>query len=204
MTSKKIGIIILAAGNSSRLGEPKQLLQSGDKNLIQKTVQAAVASKLAPILVVTGSLHDQIKESLAGYSVHLVQNTDWEDGIGSSIKTGVLEIKKIDPQLDALILAVCDQPYLNVNVFSDLVKQYLYSDKRIITSQYNQTLGTPTLFSKDYFYELIHTDSDSGAKKLLAKFSHDIDTISFPLGYIDIDTQEDWEAFLKEGVQDSK
>src|SRR5580698_3566832 len=107
----RTGVIILAAGNSSRLGRPKQLLPYRGKTLLTHVVAEALATNLQPVLVVTGAFHQEVSDSLHGQSVDIVFNPAWEEGMASGIVTGVSKILSRYPEVDAIIIMVCDQPF---------------------------------------------------------------------------------------------
>jgi|TARA_R110002124_G_scaffold197102_1_gene364226 molybdenum cofactor cytidylyltransferase len=197
MTPPKIGIIILAAGSSSRLGEAKQLLQIGERNLIQHVVGEANKTNPYRIVVVTGAYHLEIKESLNGFMVQIVHNKYWQKGMGSSIRLGIAAITNLDQTLDAVLLSVSDQPYITAGLFKNLIQKFIKTKKGIVASRYQETFGTPTLFSKSLFPELSGLPVSTGAKKLFASHANDLESVDFPLGYIDIDTIDDYTAYLK-------
>ncbi|NIJ52142.1 nucleotidyltransferase family protein [Dyadobacter arcticus] len=190
------GIIILAAGNSSRLGEPKQLLRYQHKTLIRHITEAALATDVSDVVVVTGSNAPLIESELFGLSHHLAHNGGWQQGMGSSIQTGLSKLKSLHPALDGAIIAVSDQPFVTAPLFQSLIEQINASKTGIAASSYADTLGTPVLFNKKYFNALLQLSGNEGAKKLLLKYSQDVTSVPFPLGNIDIDTKEDYKNFL--------
>ena len=190
------GIIILAAGNSSRLGEPKQLLKYQNKSLIQHVVESAIKAINLPVIVVTGSGHNQIMNELNYLPVHFVQNNDWQEGMGSSIRVGVSQLLQISPTVQSVILAVSDQPFVTSQLFLDLIEKVKVSSESIIACSYDNAIGTPVLFQKKHFGSLLALNGSEGAKKLLKQFKEDVVSIPFSLGGIDIDTQEDYQKLL--------
>ena len=190
-------IIILAAGASTRLGQPKQLLRHNDVNLIQHALDEALAAGAQKVLVVLGSGAEAISENIVKKQAHILNNKNWEEGISSSIKTGVLQSSLLSPSLDAVILMVCDQPYVNAALLKNLVTQHLETGKPIVASLYKDTLGTPVLFQKRFFPELLKLDGDSGAKKIIMDNKEEVQPVRFPLGDIDIDNMTDYETLLK-------
>ena len=195
--AKDYAIIILAAGNSSRLGEPKQLLTYQQKTLIQHVTEAAIAAKPAAVIVVTGSNASLIEQELHVFSYHPVNNPDWQSGMGSSIATGVEALLKMHPNITGALFAVSDQPFVTSELFTSLIDKAIETKSGIVASSYGDTLGTPVLFTKKYFPELLRLDGQEGAKKLVRKFTSDVTSIPFPLGNIDIDTQEDYQNLIR-------
>ena len=192
----KTGVIILAAGNSSRLGRPKQLLPYREKTMLSHVIAESLAASLQPVVVVTGAYHAEIQDSLQGQPVILVYNADWETGMASGIVAGLTEALNIESHLQAVIVAVCDQPYISAELFRSLMEELALSGKGLIACTYSETLGTPVLFAQSYFKELLMLSGDAGAKQLLKRYPDDVATVPFPEGAIDIDTEEDFEKII--------
>ena len=190
------GFLILAAGSSSRLGEPKQLLTLGDQTLLQHTINEAVALQKGPVLIVLGSKADLILPTLDREKISFTINTNWEEGMGSSIRTGIQELLSQYPLTDAVMLMVCDQPYLSSDHLHELIQQADASGKGIAASTYGETAGTPVLFSRKYFPVLIELKGNEGAKSLVNRFAEDVCRVPFPNGEIDIDTRDDYNKLL--------
>lgn len=192
----KTGIIILAAGNSSRLGRPKQLLPYRGSTLLSYVVTEALAASLQPVVVVTGAYHQEIEDSLQGQPVELVYNADWKTGMASGVGAGLRKALAVEPQLLAVIAAVCDQPYISAKIFQALAAEYAVSGKGLVACQYAEAVGTPMLFDRKYFKELAGLSGEAGAKQLKKRYPEDVATVSFPEGSIDIDTEEDLEKII--------
>jgi molybdenum cofactor cytidylyltransferase len=189
-------IIILAAGASTRLGQPKQLLKHNEAYLIQHAVDEALAAGAQKVLVVLGSGGEKIAESINKRAT-IINNKHWEEGIASTIRTGVEESKMLSPAIDAVILMVCDQPYVSTSLLRNLVAQYNETGKRIVASQYKDTLGTPVLFHKTFFPVLLKLSGDTGAKHIILENKEQVQAVRFPLGHIDIDNMADYEMLIK-------
>jgi molybdenum cofactor cytidylyltransferase len=184
-------IIILAAGPSSRLGKPKQNLVYQGKTLLQRAIKAGLDSTCNTITVVLGANLDSIRPTIKDSRVHIIYNQDWEEGMASSIRIGISKIRQLEAKTTSVILMLCDQPFVDASLLNQLVQKK--SLKGIVASSYNGIIGAPVLFDAAYFDELLLLEGQEGAKKLLLKYPDDIDTVSFPLGIIDIDTMEDYE-----------
>jgi len=192
------GVIILAAGNSSRLGRPKQLLPYRGKTLLTHVVAEVQAAELWPVVVVTGAFHIEVGDSLRGQSVEIVFNPAWEMGMASGIVAGLSNMLSLHPDVDAVIIAVCDQPFISSALFLQLINTHDASGKGIIACAYADSVGTPVLFGRSYFEQLLALAGSEGAKKLLKQYPDDLATIAFPDGQIDVDTWEDAEK-LRDG-----
>ncbi|KAF2515543.1 nucleotidyltransferase family protein [Flavobacterium foetidum] len=188
----KTGIIILAAGNSSRLGRPKQLLEYKESTLLKNTISEALKVENCFVIVVTGFNHYFIEKKHDLPEITFSFNSDWESGMSSSIIKGIYELLLINPDCEQCILAVCDQPFVTSSVFESLILEASQTNKGIAASAYSETLGTPVLFQKKYFQELQELKGHEGAKKLLNKYANDVVSVPFERGNIDIDTEEDY------------
>jgi len=184
------GIIIFAAGPSSRLGKPKQNLVYKGQTLLQRAIETACASVCKPVIVVLGADVDLIKPTIKDCNVKIIQNPDWQEGMASSIRLGIIELQKHEPKARAAILMLCDQPFVDSALLGQLFQKKF--TKGIIACAYNDTTGPPVLFNAAYFDELLLLTGQEGAKKLLLKYPDDVAVIPFLLGGIDIDTAEDY------------
>lgn len=192
-----VAALILAAGEASRFGRPKQLAQLGGKSLVRRIVDEAIKADCVPVHVVAGREKERISAELRGADAHLVENAHWQSGMGSSIRAGMcaLELKQ---DVDGVVLLVCDQPRVDADVIQALVALRKRSGKKIIASNYSGTLGVPALFARSIFPELLALDGDSGAKKVILANRERVAEFSFPGGKIDIDTWEDYERAARD------
>ncbi|HWZ05047.1 MAG TPA: nucleotidyltransferase family protein [Mucilaginibacter sp.] len=185
------GIIILAAGSSSRLGKPKQNLVFKGKTLLQRAIETAIASVCEPVIVVLGANADVIESIIKNYDINIVHNPDWDEGMSSSIRAGVSALLKIDPNIQSAILMLCDQPFTDTYLLNHLIMAN--EEPGITVCTYNNTMGPPVLFDAVYFSELLLLKGAEGAKKVIHKYPDKVVEIVFPHGSIDIDTMEDFE-----------
>ena len=192
-----IGIVILAAGSSSRLGKPKQLLQYNDRNLLQHTVEAAVYSNANSVIVVLGANEDLISKEIDKMNAHTIENKEWEEGMGSSVRIGLNTLQKISPLAEAVIFMVCDQPYVSSSLLNDLIYTQKETGKPIVTCNYGEAIGPPALFHRSLFNELMQLKGDAGARKIIQQHSDEVATILFTKGKIDIDTKEDYDELTR-------
>ena len=196
-TEYSVAIIILAAGASTRMGTPKQLLPYQGQNLLGHTIEKAVTSLCKPIIVVLGANAQQIHSQINQDSVTVIENPNWHLGMGDSIRSSVLFITNNCENVDAVIITVCDQPFLSTEIINNLVTTYYSTEKSIIACEYADTLGVPVLFSHQIFRELVNLGETGGAKKLIHKYSDRVFPLSFPLGAVDIDTPQDYQQIIK-------
>lgn len=190
---RKVGAVILAAGGSFRFGRPKQLLSFRDKTLVRTTIDAACEAGCSPIVVVIGSDWEKIHAELAHANVIEVQNKNWQRGIGSSIRGGVEALTDHAPDIEAVLLLVCDQPAVDARLIERLIATHEATRKDIVASGYANTLGVPALFARSLFKELLSISDEAGAKSIILQNPERVAELAFPEGAIDIDTCEDWE-----------
>ena len=194
-------IIILAAGASSRFGYPKQLVRYQNESLIRHAL--SVATKTAHnIFVVIGANAALMEKEIEDFTAHKVLNKNWEEGMSSSIRCGLNEALKENAKLDAVIVMLCDQPYVDAAVLKQLIAKHEETNKPIVACAYKDTIGTPVLFYKKIFPALLVLKGQSGAKKIIAENMDATATIPFELGYIDIDTKEDYASLQKNPFND--
>lgn len=196
MTEIEIGIIILAAGESRRLGEPKQLLEFEGKTLLRRAVEAAIETNFKTV-VVLGANFKEIKVEIENLEVEICFNENWQNGMSSSLKTGLQKLIESAPNLSAVIVSLCDQPFVNSKVFTDLAETFEKTNAPIVASEYSQTIGVPALFSRSVFDELLNLSSENGAKTIIKKYLSRTKKISVPQAEIDIDTHEDYRKILR-------
>lgn len=185
------GIILLAAGSSSRLGTAKQNLVYKGKTLLQRAIETARASVCEPVIVILGANSEAITPTIADYDVTIVQNSDWAAGMGSSIAAGIKELEKISTGSTSVILMLCDQPFVDTWLLNLLIMSQ--SKEGITVTAYNDTVGPPVLFDAVYFDELLELKGAEGAKKVFQQYPHAISEVPFPPAGVDIDTMEDFE-----------
>lgn len=195
---KTFGIIILAAGNSSRLGQAKQLLPFKNKSLLRHVVDEGTAVEDAQTIVVLGAEKERVEQELSGSKAIRCYNAGWSSGMAGSIHTGINKLLEVLPEVSGCIIAVCDQPYISSQVFHALLEAFETSPCKIIASSYADTAGTPALFSRDHFADLLRLQGQEGAKKLLSRYNEELHLLPFNQGAVDIDTQEDYRKLLGE------
>jgi len=186
-------LLILAAGSSSRLGQPKQKLFYKGKSLLQRAVDEGLASDCSDVLIVLGANEESVRIEIDQKDVRIVVNKDWEKGMSSSIKCGINALIKNKPEISQAIIMLCDQPFVDAEILNRLITEKQLSGKAIAACSYNNTLGTPVLFDGIFFPELLSLEGQQGAKKLVFNNQDQVVSVPFPFGNIDIDTMEDYE-----------
>lgn len=184
-----MGLAILAAGSSSRLGQPKQLVKFKGKALLQHIIDELGVIEVAKRWVILGANQEEIKAKIHFRSFELLMNEGWNEGIASSIRLAAEQAK--NHNLDALLLVLSDQPYVNQELLNALLKLYRPAEEGIMASEYKDILGVPALFDRAYFQELMGLSGDSGARKLISAFRARVASVKFERGVLDIDTEAD-------------
>ncbi|MBW4661810.1 MAG: nucleotidyltransferase family protein [Drouetiella hepatica Uher 2000/2452] len=191
-----IGLMILAAGASTRMGTPKQLLLYQGRSLLRYVAEVAIASCCDPVVVVLGSQAERMKLEACALAVHIVENQQWAEGMGTSIFAGMTALTAINQALDAVVIILCDQPFVSHHLLNQLVEAYRATQSPIIASAYENTLGVPALFDRSLFIELM-TLKNVGAKSLIKRHAERIFQVSFPKGAIDLDTPAQYQQLLR-------
>ena len=187
----KLSILILAAGNSSRLGNPKQLVVFKEKTLIERITEIALSIS-EEVLIVLGGNSELILPKLTRFesTISTLFNPDWKEGMGTSIRIGV---EKLAENSDLILILLSDQPFISKVLLQKILQTYVNSQNPIVCCVYSNTLGVPILFDKSIFPELLKLSGDKGAKSFLHLYENKISTVDFPEGVIDIDTTNDVE-----------
>lgn len=190
----KIGILLLAAGKSSRLGQTKQLLDYKGRKLIQHTLSICLESKIGPVMVVTGAFYQKVESAIKDFDCQVIRNEHWQKGMGSSVSAGVRSV--IEDGLDAVVLVLVDQIHLQAKHLHQLKDKFVKDASSIILSQYDDGQGPPSLFASQHFDALAVLDGEAGAKPIVKKNKDKVAYIDFPQGHIDIDRPEDLDRLL--------
>ena len=193
-----IAILILAAGGSSRMGSPKQLLKWKNSNLLNNTISKAIELNVKEIIVVLGANADMIIPEIDQSKVNILINKDWENGLGSSISAGVNHILQSNTSINGLLIMLADQPLIENDHYLKLIKDFSSGNKTIIATKYNDSKpGVPALFDKFYFKDLNDLNLDFGAKQLISRYSENVISIKNEQSRLDIDTPEQYQNLYK-------
>jgi molybdenum cofactor cytidylyltransferase len=188
----KIGGLLLAAGGSQRMGTPKQLLEFEGKTLLCRSAETLAKSKCALVVVILGAEAERSKAEIANLPVSAIVNDDWESGMSSSIRTGLEKLLELKPEIDAVMITLCDQPFVTTEKIDLFVNAFADDISAIIAARYNEVLGVPALFAKSMFGDLLALEGDKGARDLIRK-SDSVVSIDLPEAAFDLDTMDDWK-----------
>jgi len=186
----RIGAVVLAAGGSSRMGSPKQLLEIGGKALIVRAVEAVLASPARPVVVVVGAQAERVRARIARHPVAVVANPAWVSGLASSVRVGLATLLAAEPALDAVLLALCDQPGLCAAVIERLAALHRETG-RVAAARYGGRNGAPAVFGRAHFAALAALEGEAGARRLLNEDPERIAALDLPEMNLDLDTPED-------------
>jgi molybdenum cofactor cytidylyltransferase len=195
---KSVYGLILAAGASSRMGRPKQLLDWGGRPLVRVAAETALAARLAPIVVVVGGARAEVQAALADLPLRIVANPDYAAGQSTSLRVGIVAL---DDRADAVVVLLGDQPFVTATIVERLVAEWQDGHAPIVAPVYAGQRGNPVLFARAVFPELLAIQGDQGARAVLAADPSRIHPVAFddPRPLIDIDTLEDYERLRLKG-----
>jgi molybdenum cofactor cytidylyltransferase len=187
----RFGVVLLAAGASTRMGSPKQLLEVGGQPLILRAVEAALASAAWPVVVVLGAHAGQIRPLLARHPVLVTENPAWAEGMASSLRAGLGTIQTFSRVLDGALVAVTDQPAFSAAAVARLVAAQRETGRSIAAARYAGRLGVPVLFGREHFAALGALTGEEGARHFLTIHAGDAAEVELPDLALDLDTPED-------------
>jgi molybdenum cofactor cytidylyltransferase len=188
----QVAAIVLAAGASRRLGQPKQLLMHGGETLLGRAIRLANEAGATPVLTVLGAHSEIICASVVWNHAIAVINGHWEQGIATSIHAGLDSLDAAAPGAKATLILSCDQPRLTAGHLRALIESFAaQNEPSIVASAYAGVLGVPAVFPRLVFPDLLALRSDKGARALLAQPPCPLIALPFPGGEVDVDEPAD-------------
>jgi molybdenum cofactor cytidylyltransferase len=188
--------IVLAAGASTRLGRPKQLVSLDGETLLRRAARLAIEAGASPVVVVLGNQSAELTAQMQGLPASVAVNREWQTGMASSLKRGMQAALATNPDQANIMVLVCDQPRLDASILKNLLATHAARQPRITASRYNETLGVPAIFSRAIFPELMELVGDQGARRILQRHIEEVAQVDFAGGEIDLDTPEDLARLL--------
>jgi molybdenum cofactor cytidylyltransferase len=192
---ENLAIAILAAGESKRMGSPKAFLQIEGETLLERIIAKAKSTNIQNIFLVTGAYHSDMLQVANNADINVLYNTDWQEGMGSSLRSAVEAVSQL-PNLQGLLVLLIDQPFVNEDLLKLLISKFEENPKKPIASFYKDINGVPAIFPKVMWNDLLGISGDKGARQLLEKRG-DVISIPFPKGAIDLDFPEDFEQIKR-------
>lgn len=191
--TSSVGAAILAAGASTRFGQPKQLAIFRGKSLVEHAAATAISAGCTPVIIVAGDHANEIKTAVGALDCLVAPNPEWREGIASSIRSGLQHALAHDRDLTAILFLACDQPLVRPEDLRGLIELQRTTGKPIAASTYAETLGIPALFTREFFPDLLALSGDRGAKELIRAQREEVAVFPLPAGAIDIDTASDYQ-----------
>jgi molybdenum cofactor cytidylyltransferase len=195
-----IPVLLLAAGSSKRMGQPKQLLPWGNITLIENQIRTLIKTG-NPVNVVLGSDSNLIIPLIETYPVTIFINNEWERGMGSSISFGIAQITQKYPKADGVLICLLDQPLITTSHLKKMLDNFHHGSQQILVSRsVSGWTGVPVLFDQCYFNDLSKLRNDEGAKKIIQQ--HEEKVIILDGGEImeDIDSPESYKELLNKYI----
>jgi CTP:molybdopterin cytidylyltransferase MocA len=188
-----VAAIVLAAGASRRLGQPKQLLKLEEETLLGRALRLATEAGAAPVFAVLGANREAIRAALRFEDEIVVVNENWEKGMATSIHAGLQAVESTAPSIVGVIVMTCDQPRLNADHLRSLICAFeAQPTPTIIASAYDNVHGTPAVFPREAFRDLHALSGDRGARALIARPPCAVMSLPFIGGEVDVDLPVDW------------
>lgn len=198
MTPAKIGVLILAAGASSRMGEPKQLLPWKGRPLLAHVLKECAGIEPRILGVVLGAYGERINSAIKGGVHHTYINPDWELGQGSSVSFGSHKLIEQEPGLDAILITLADQPLVDTPLLEKLIATAKENPGSAVAVSYPQGFGVPAIFPRPFFSHLQDLNPASGAKHLLRMPGTRVVGVDGQQKTKDVDTPSEYQALKKQ------
>ena len=185
-----VGAVLLAAGASTRMGSVKQLLPWKDSTLLEHAIKQISGVGVDSLVVVLGAHREQIHEQIDFTGIDVTVNSNWEKGMATSIAAGLEYLLKKTPDLQTVLIALSDQPLLDIKYYKLLLNNSL--ENKLIASSYSGNLGVPAVFDRDYFSNLLNLKGQQGARKLLRGGSVPVASVEAGEWAVDLDTPKSY------------
>lgn len=193
---KNIAILVLAAGRSSRMKTPKQLVKIGNNFLLEFVLSKAKAINKNHVYCVLGAKDALIRREISSSNIHFIYNANFKEGLSASIVSGISEIAMKSQNYESVLILLGDQPAIEKEYLNEMIALFSKDESKIIASNYGEKFGVPAIFPRRYFSKLKKMNGDFGAKEMLNKNS-DVIALSTQTNFVDIDTEKDLQDFKK-------
>jgi molybdenum cofactor cytidylyltransferase len=191
----KLTAVLLAAGGSSRMGRPKQLLRVEGEALVTRMARRLIGLEPASVMVVTGSASQAVNDQLSGLPIQIVHNPRWEEGMASSLATGV---KNLPAEIEGVLIMLCDQWQVGLADLQQLVQAWNSDISQIAAACWHdegrQVIGPPAIFPRDLFEELTTLKGDRGARAVIEKHRDRASFLAMKNARFDLDEPTDLEC----------
>jgi molybdenum cofactor cytidylyltransferase len=194
---KGIAGIIMAAGASRRMEQPKLLLPWRGKPIIRHVALTALEAGLSPVLAVVGEHSKAIEAALIGLEIPIIQNPDWRDGQSTSVKAGVQALVDMpDDEVTAVVFILGDQPLIPADLVQAIVQTYIRTHAAVIAPLIAGKRANPVLFDRSVFSELLALSGDAGARQIFGLYPPLLVPWDDTSVLLDIDTPADYQQLL--------
>ena len=190
--ARALGAILLAAGSSSRLGQPKQLIERNGEPLVRRQARLLLALEPACVVVVTGCAAAEVTEALADLPVTCVHNADWQNGMGTSLACG---IRVMPERVRGALLLLADLWRIDADDLQAMVERWAGQPQQAVTACWGEASGPPVIFPRQMFARLARLRGDSGARHSLKHFKGGLIRLEMPHAAFDLDTPGDLPGF---------
>jgi molybdenum cofactor cytidylyltransferase len=194
--NSQIGAVVLAAGMSSRMGEPKQLLLLGERTVLGQTLENIRGARVDEIVLVLGFVAETITQQIAVERVKIVINPQYREGMASSLRAG---LAALNPDINAAFIVLADQPFVRPAVLDQIIDRYIESRAQIAIPTFRGFRGNPVLLDRSVFPEVMALTGDIGCRAIFG--SHTEGIVKVPVGDIgillDIDNKEDFDRLQR-------
>ena len=186
-----ISAIILAAGESNRMGQPKQLMSFGQSTVLEQAVDNLLNSAVSETVVVLGHRAEEVRKAIAAKPVKIAKNPDYQQGMSTSIIAG---LNLIDSGAQAVMVALGDQPFVDSQTINNLIEAFVAHNKGIAIPVYQGRRGHPVIFAIKYKDKLLKLKGDIGGREIIARHPDDVLEVAVNCEgvCIDIDTMDNY------------
>jgi molybdenum cofactor cytidylyltransferase len=194
----QVAAVVLAAGGSARMGQPKQLLAIDGQPMVRRVARAVCEAGLDQVVVVTGAHAGEVGRALAGLPVQLAHNRDWQEGMSTSLREGLDALR---PEIQAALIVLADQPALTARLLGSLVAHYRATGAPIVAPVLQGKRGNPVLFDRELFDELLAVEGDQGGRAVLTRHAAQVEPVKVddPAVFFDVDTLQDYAEAQEPG-----
>jgi len=193
--STSLPAVLLAAGGSTRMGRPKQLLPYRGRSLVRHAAETVIAAGFGPLFVIVGNEADAVRVAIANLPIVIVHNEHWQRGIGSSLRCGIERAIEVLPSAAGLLVMLTDQPGVCADHLRAL--RAAWKSDRIAASHYARAPAVPAIFPANLFAEMLRLPDDAGAKSILQRHADRTALVQLDK-HDDIDRPSDYERLLSE------
>jgi len=190
-----ISAILLAAGESKRMGKPKQLMPFGQNTVVEQVIDNLLSSVVNEVIVVVGYRAEEVIKSIVSKPVKIAINPNYQQGMSTSIIAG---LNLVDSRAQAVMLALGDQPLINSRTINRLIEEFYNHDKGIAIPTYQGGRGHPIIFAIKYKEKLLELKGDIGGRQIVKDHPDDILEVAVDAESIitDIDTISDYQSYV--------